>query len=120
MRDFKLSPDQDLVHDGYDLELVDSSEEVAQRVKTRCLSIKGEWVFDMNDGVEHYNRDGIHDTRLSHSQRANIFRKHIAGTLGVRKIISFDPVIDPDNHGMRIFVQGETIYSTVFETELTI
>ncbi|GKX62290.1 hypothetical protein [Pragia fontium] len=77
------------------------SESIAQRVKTRLLSFKGDWVHDLEHGIPwlpHFERS----FDLSRLERE--IKLQILETEGVKSLDEFTMRLDPDSRQMTVSV----------------
>lgn len=112
--DLKFTDDHDLeIVDG-DLVLTDEGAEVAQRVKDRILTIKGEWFGDRTYGVPWF--DDMFRMATSQANRRKIIYDIIAGTEGVKSVDAL--VFDQEDHECLIDARITTIYATSESVEI--
>ena len=109
MRDFKLSKDtHDLVLGNGDLSFVDEKEEIAQSIKVRLLFIRGEWILDLQLGVQMY--DVLFNTRVSKALKEQLIKNIILQTDGVTGVASFNFDVDSTTKKATVTFEVNTVY----------
>lgn len=108
MRYRKLDENGDYVFgNGQDDFLKNSPEAVAQAVKTRLLLWKEEWFLDVEEGTPYLQ--GVIG-KHSEETRNTVLRTRILNTEGMRSILSFENIIDPETRKLSLSVSIDTIY----------
>lgn len=90
--DLKLTIDHDLEIASNDLALVVDTEALAQRLKTKLQTFKGEWFLDTDFGVPYYQsifRKGITKDIVD-----SIIKREIRNVPGVKSIASYNSSLD--------------------------
>lgn len=87
--DLYLDPiTHDLVLDNFTLKVTKTKEEeITQRLKIKLLWWKGEWVFNLNFGIDYRNEVFVKGIDLDDIDE--MFRLQIANEDGVRELISY-------------------------------
>lgn len=114
---FKIDANHDLSVVNGRLELVTGSEEVAQRIKTRVLFIKGESLTDKDYGVDYFGRvfgGGPGRKVIADAELKRI----VAETDGVRRMRSFTSTLNRSTRALSIETRVE--YDDGTEGVLTI
>lgn len=88
--------------------LKDSSQMVAQRVRTRLLLMTGEWFLDRTEGTDYPGRVLGKNTQGTYDQE---FRQRILATPGVRTLLSYSS--KRDGRALSVSATIDTIYSAV-------
>lgn len=70
------------------LQTVSDTEAIAQAIELRCSFIRGEWFLDLTAGVPFYELIWQKNPNLVAVRE--VFRKVIAGTLGVVEVLAVD------------------------------
>jgi len=86
-------------------------EAVAQNVKTRLLSIMGEWFLDDGFGVPYLSDICINPANIPLAE--SLIRQSILGTMGVKEITSFDLLFSHETRKLSIAVNLTTVYGTI-------
>ena len=118
MDDLKVLSTGGLAFNGYDLLAVSETEEVAQRVRTRLLTLINSWEFEPRLGIPQIGDGSIRDNSLPRDKRVQMIRQYILATSGVRSLVVFTPIFDNENQGLRINYQALTVYNTVTDEEI--
>lgn len=85
----------------------DRSESVAQRVKTRLLSLEGDWFLDLSHGLPWFQLIE-RPADLARVERA--VKNQILRTDGVSRLTDFSMSVDPDKRGLSINTTIVDIY----------
>lgn len=87
--DLKLDTlDHDLVFRNGDILTVTEGDQTAQHLKIRLYTYLGEWFLDITIGTPYYEK--ILGQTTSAQEQANVIRRRILQTEGVKSIISLD------------------------------
>jgi len=86
--DLLLDSNNDLVIEGFDLQLTSNKISLGQLLKQRLKSFKGDWFLDINEGMPYY--EDIIGQRNSVDAIRAIFTREIRQTEGVKDIVSLD------------------------------
>lgn len=119
MIDLKLTAAHDLAREGGDLVLISGAEEVIQNVKIRLLTMKYEWVFNVELGTQWLDSGGMFDPQVPQREKELVLRRVILETPGVLRLNSFLFRVDNVNKGALVEFSANTIYG-VIETEVTL
>ena len=110
--DLRLNPTtRDLDVTGGDLSLTEGKDAIAQALRIRLLTFRGEWFLDRRIGVPY--REQIFSNRLKRTLVDTIFREAILQSPGIATIGTFQSVYDKT---MRTY--SLTFNATTFEGEL--
>ncbi len=112
MKDIKLDASGDLEILGGDLTLIDESEQVAQNIKTRLLTIEGEWILDYTRGVPWF--DKVFAPSTSIEERNALIKRAILGTKGVKAITKYEFAMDYIERTFYVSFEATTDYGEVF------
>lgn len=119
MIDLKLTAAHDLERVGGDLVLVSGAEEVIQNVKIRLLTMKFEWIFNVELGTRWIDSGGMFDAAVPQREKELVLRRVILETPGVLRLNSFLFRVDNTNRAAVVEFSAQTIYGLI-ETEVTI
>jgi hypothetical protein len=115
-RCFKIDPlTGDIVHDGRRLQRVADLEAIAQSLRTRLATFKGEWFLDENYGVPWFQT--ILGTKIPQAAIREVFRKVIAETPGVAQILKLEL---RETSVAREFVLAFTVSTDLGELSLSV
>ena len=92
----------------------DSSEAVAQAVRTRLLLDRGEWFIDTRDGMP-WSNEVLGERTVA--TRDSAIKKRILGTTGVTQIDSYESVLDPQNRRLTVTASITTVYGSASLSE---
>ena len=94
MPDLSLNPaNRDLLVVGGDLALNDGVDAIAQALRIRLLTFKGEWFLDRRIGVPY--REQIFSNRLKRTLVDTIWREAILASPGISSIQNFVSDFNP-------------------------
>lgn len=79
---------------------------VAQRLKIRLLSFKGDWFVNTLYGIPYYQE--ILGKKPSKSRVDRIFQQEILAEQGVREIVSFNSIFDKRQYSLEFRVKVST------------
>jgi len=101
LTDLPLDPDtHDLLFTGGDLVMLDPGDALAQRIRIRLRSWKGEWYLDSTFGVDY--RGKVLVKNADRAVVANQFRSIVESTPGVARIVTFETDYDATARKMTI------------------
>ena len=108
MRYRKLDTDGDyqMGHGDADYH-VDSPECVAQAVKTRLALLAGEWFLDLMEGTPYVTHVWGKQTKATYDP---VLRRRILQTEGVRDLVSFESMFDPETRKLTVSAEINTVY----------
>lgn len=72
--------------------LVEGLDAIKQHVRVRCLTIKGEWFLDADEGVPY--REAVWVKNPDRVRIASAFRQVIEQTPGVRSVLQINVQVD--------------------------
>ena len=111
-KDLKLDGStHDLVIENGDLQFVEETEEVAQRVKIRLLFWYGEWILNYNKGVKYI--DGIYSISKSQEFKDQEIKRAILGTPGIQELIDYSFGVDTTNQTASIEFEATSVYGDI-------
>ena len=115
MSDLKLDADHDLTLENGELVFVgkttdtdDLIEEIKQRVKIRLLTAKGEWLYDIEKGIDYMGR--IFAGHLEDEAREAHIRAELSDVEGVTMVREIELILDDETRGLTVNAEIETIY----------
>lgn len=96
MTDIKLDNSHDLIYEGGDLKLtLNQSESLAQRLKVKLLTFRGEWFLNDTLGIPYYQ--SIFRAGVSKATVDTIFLRAISSEPEVIQVLDFDSSMDNTN-----------------------
>lgn len=111
--DLLLGPDHDLVI-GTDLSLSTGLDAIAQGIKVRLLTVRGEWRLNLDSGVPYY--EDILGQRFDQTRIHAAIREAILSTPGVRDIISLESSFDGATRTLSVAWEVTSIYGTIADS----
>ncbi|SEO76201.1 hypothetical protein SAMN02800692_1983 [Luteibacter sp. UNC138MFCol5.1] len=114
MRVRRIDSDGDWTFGAGRASYADRTESVAQRVKTRLLSLQGDWFLDLSHGLPWFDliERPADLAKVERAVKAQILR-----TDGVRRITAFSMSVDPGTRAMAITTSIVDIYG--IETQIS-
>jgi hypothetical protein len=102
----------DLVFENGELQVVDGNPGKAQRIRSRLLSVKGEWFLDPNFGVDYHNLVWVkltpHPIIAAHIQQQALLSADPGDVIS-----EFDMVLDSATRTLRISISVEASNGTI-------
>jgi hypothetical protein len=94
MIDLKLNEENDLEIRDFDLQLIDSIDQVVQNLKIRLKFILGEWYLDITQGIPYY--EDIFIKSPNQITVETVFKNEILSTDTVEEITRFRSNFQPN------------------------
>lgn len=115
MRYRKLSPSGDYVFGQANSFHINTSEGVAQAIRTRLLLWAGEWFLDSQEGTDYSN--GVLGFGTQGSRDA-VIKQRILETPGVTQLLEYSSGVD--NRVFSVYCKVDTAYSAPASATITI
>lgn len=107
VRDLKLDATTgDLVIEDSDLALVGDLDSIVQDVRLRLGFFRGEWFLDQEEGVPYYEEILVKNPNPTAVREW--FRRTIAGTPGIKEVLSLDLDFDRRNRRLSVSFRAST------------
>lgn len=119
LRDMQLDADGDLdLSDGRSFAWVADASAVAQHAKFRLQQVKGEWVLNLDAGLDWFGE--VLGLNHSDSQVEAEIRRVLQATPGVGSVDQVAIVRGPEARAIRVTVQGTTDLGQLFNTTIQV
>lgn len=115
--DLLLDNDGDLLVDAGHIYFSSGLRAVAQGIKIRLLSFKGEWFLDLDHGVPYWQ--DILGQKYNETKVRAAFRDAILAAPGVNKILELEVEFDGATRAVNVWWRVQTIFG-VTEDELVL
>lgn len=113
--DILLNKSHDLEFSGGDLSLTtNESQSLAQRLRVKLLTFRGEWFLDTNEGIPYF--ESIFGKNRAKQTIDVIFKRAILAEPEVISIVSFNSTINPN----RIYELRFTVRSSNSEESIPV
>lgn len=112
--DLKLNDDHDLDITNYDLEVIDTLDYVAQKLKIKLKFFISEWFLDTTKGMELFQIVFVKNPDLD--LIASIFRNEILSVPEIKTILEYTQEFDSFKRELTITFKVDTIYGTLTDT----
>jgi len=118
-RDMALDAAGDLdLSDGRSFAWVADAPAIAQHAKFRLQQVKGEWVLNLDAGLDWFGQ--VLGLGISDSQVEAEVRRVLAATPGVASVSSVAVVRGPEARAISVTVQGTTDLGQLFDTTIKV
>ena len=116
MRSLALDSSNNIYIENNSLFFTNDGAEVAQNIRCRLLTYKGEWFLSRQTGVPYFEEILTKPANLARVE--SILKTTILQTGGVKRLISFSFDYDSTARGLTVNSSIETIYDTIEETQV--
>lgn len=100
---------------GAPILIISNQEEVAQRLKIALLLRRGEWIFNIQDGVPYIT--SFLNQKNSKTNIDQFMISYISNVDGVNKVIGYDSVINKSRQ-LQITVKVSTDAGNIIEVQI--
>jgi len=118
MKDFALiENEKDLLYESKDFQFTkDNSFYVAQKLRIRLNTIKGEYFLNINQGIDYFNTVNVKNPNINNIE--DLFKIEILNTPGVTELISFSLQIEKSTRVMSVFFKVQITSGEIVEVEV--